>query len=171
MTLFLKNIILIPLLREKWRSKMSLTIIAAVSENNVIGIENRIPWHIKEDIDRFKQLTTVHPIIMGRKTYESLPKNFRPLPQRKNIVLSSTLEPTEGIYIARNLEEALKLAEEQDTYVIGGKTVYELLLPIANKMEITKVHTYFLGDTFFPEVNWNDWGLIHIHEGRKLTEE
>ena len=140
---------------------MDLTIIVAVSENNVIGINNKLPWNIKEDKERFKDLTEDHPVIMGRKTYESIPPKFRPLPQRKNIILSSTLASGEGIYIARNIEEALGLTDDNDSYVIGGKKVYESFLPRVSKIELTKIHKHFDGDTFFPEVDWKDWNLIY----------
>ena len=99
---------------------MKITLIAAISENNVIGVEGKVPWHIPEDMKRFRELTLEHPAIMGRKTYESIPDRFRPLPKRKNIVMSKSLNPKEGIYIARNVDEALVLAEEKDSYVIGG---------------------------------------------------
>ena len=93
-----------------WLLKMTnLILIAAVAENNVIGRNGEIPWNISEDMKHFKELTMGHPVIMGRKTYKSIPKRFRPLPQRKNIVLSKTLSPENGIYIARTIEEALEL--------------------------------------------------------------
>lgn len=139
---------------------MSLTIIAAVSDNNVIGKENRVPWRIKEDMKRFRDLTLGHTVIMGRRTYESIPQKFRPLPQRRNIVLSGTIEPSEGIYVARNIEEALKLAQDQEAYVIGGGKVYESFLPLAKGIELTRIHQYFSGDTFFPEVDWSNWDLV-----------
>ena len=146
---------------------MDLTIIAALSENNVIGIENTIPWHIKRDMQRFKELTLNHPVIMGRNTYQSIIYRINhPLPNRKNIVLSNTLPPKEGIYVAKNIEEALQLAENQDTYIIGGKAIYESFLSCANKMELTRVHKYFEGDTFFPPIKWSDWNLVN-----KITED
>ena len=148
---------------------MNLTIIAALSENSVIGIENRIPWRIREDMRRFKDLTTEHPVIMGRKTYESIPSKFRPLPERKNIVLSNSLESSDRIYIARDIQEALRLAEDKDTYVIGGRSIYELFLPIVNRMELTRVHRHFEGDVTFPEVDWSDWRLVK--EERGTSEE
>jgi len=147
---------------------MDLTIIAAASENNVIGKENRIPWRIKEDMNRFKRLTLNHPVIMGRKTYESLPPKFRPLPQRKNIILSNTLASEEGIYIAENIEEALGLTDDKDSYIIGGGEIYELFLPFTDKIELTRIHRHFKGDAFFPEVDWKDWNLVH--EEKNLSE-
>ncbi|HLC86348.1 MAG TPA: dihydrofolate reductase [Candidatus Nanoarchaeia archaeon] len=143
---------------------MSLTILAAISENGVIGIENRIPWRIREDMQRFKELTLNHSVIMGRVTYDSLPERFRPLPQRKNIVLSLSMPQSEGIYVARNIEEALDLAE-QNAYVIGGRKIYELFLPHSDRMEITRVHQNFSGDAFFPYVDWNEWILTNRKDG------
>ena len=139
---------------------MDLVIIAAISENGVIGVEGRIPWRIKEDMERFRVLTTNHSVVMGRRTYDSLPPRFKPLPNRKNIVLSGTLEPSEGIYVARDIEEALSLAEGRETFIIGGRSIYELFLPVADRMEITRVHRYFPGDTFFPDVSWKEWNLV-----------
>ena len=115
--------------------KMSITLIAAVSDNNVIGINGKIPWDIPEYMRRFEDLTLGHPVIMGRKTYESLPKKSRPLPQRKNIVLSNSLCSRDRIYIARNIDEALSLTEGRRSYVIGGDRVYEMFLPIAERLE------------------------------------
>ena len=149
---------------------MNLTIIVAVSENNVIGAENKIPWYIKEDIKRFKQLTLNHPVIMGRRTYESIPLKFRPLPDRKNIVLSKNLKSSEGIYVAEDIEEALKLAEGKDTYIIGGRSVYESFLPISNRIELTRIHKNFEGDIFFPEVKWHDWKLVNEEKGVNKEE-
>ena len=105
---------------------MSLILIAAVSDNDVIGLNGKVPWYIPEDMKRFKELTLNHPVIMGRKTYESIPDNSRPLPKRKNIILSRTLNHGDGIYIARNIEEVLALTENQDSYVIGGRKIYGL---------------------------------------------
>jgi dihydrofolate reductase len=145
---------------------MNLTIIVAISENNVIGIENKIPWRIKEDMERFKQLTINHPVIMGRKTYESIPEKFRPLPNRKNIVLSDTLVKSNGIYVARGIGEAMALTEDKDSYIIGGAEIYKLFLPLSNKLEITKVHKNFEGDAFFPYVNWMGWKSTKIDSDR-----
>ena len=148
---------------------MSLRIIVAISENNVIGIDGRIPWDIKEDRIRFRDLTLEHPIvIMGRKTYQSIPKKFRPLPNRKNIVLSKTLNPEEGIYIARSLEEAIKLTNVLESYIVGGEKVYEEFLPLVNVINMTRVHRNYEGNAFFPKVNWDNWKKVF--EERKMGE-
>ncbi len=138
---------------------MDLTIIVAVSENNVIGKQGKVPWYLKEDIKRFRTLTLGHSIIMGRKTYESLPDKFKPLPGRKNVVLSTTLVPQEGLYVARTLSKAIKETEHEDTYIIGGRVVYESFLPLATTLELTRIHSFFEGDTFFPDIIWDEWNL------------
>jgi dihydrofolate reductase len=147
---------------------MKLTLIAAVSDNNVIGFKDKVPWKIKEDMVRFKQLTTGHPVIMGRKTYESIPEKFRPLPDRKNIILSKTLKPFDGIHVAGKLCDAIRLTEQQESYVMGGGQIYELFLPFVYKMELTKVHSVFEGDTFFPDVTWKEWELVN--EEKKVND-
>jgi len=139
--------------------KMSLTLIASVSDNNVIGLNGKLPWNIPEDLKRFRELTIGHPVIMGRKTYDSIPEKFRPLPKRKNIVLSRSFEENEKIYLARNMREARELVGEEDAYIIGGESIYRLFLPFADKMEITRVHKSFEGDCFFPKMNWGRWNL------------
>ena len=164
--MLLVDMIPIHLLGELWLFKMSVTLIAAVSDNNVIGLKGGIPWHIPEDVRRFKGLTLNHPVIMGRKTYESLPEKFRPLPQRKNIVISNSLSSGDGIYVARNIDKALELAENVDSFVIGGEKVYRMFLPIAERLEITRVHRDFEGDRFFPEVDYEEeWDLFSEERG------
>lgn len=150
---------------------MSITLIAAISENNIIGNDNKLPWHIPEDLKRFKKLTNGHPIIIGRKTYFSIPEKNRPLSERKNIVLSKSLEEQEGIYLARNVNDAIKLIGDQDSFVIGGARVFEIFLPIADKMEITRVHKEYLGDIYFPKIKWSDWKLINEDKGISKNEQ
>ncbi|MCD4666578.1 dihydrofolate reductase [archaeon] len=145
---------------------MSLIIIASVSENNVIGLNNGIPWKISEDMKRFRRLTLDHPVIMGENTFLSLPKKFSPLPKRKNIVLSQNLEPQDGIYIARNIQEAIELTGNEDSYVIGGAQVYRSFLPLSDKMELTRINRIYTGDAFFPEVKWKEWKLIGQEDKR-----
>ncbi|MAG07670.1 hypothetical protein CMI46_02545 [Candidatus Pacearchaeota archaeon] len=139
---------------------MSLILISAISDNGVIGKDGGLPWRIPEDMKRFKKLTGRNSVVMGRKTYESIDEKFRPLPNRKNIVLSQSVDDLEGAYVARTTEEALELSDSSDTYVIGGEQVYDSFLPLADKLEITKVHGDYRGDVFFPIVNWNEWNLV-----------
>lgn len=138
---------------------MEKIIIAAVAENRAIGKDGDIPWHIPEDLERFKQKTTGHPVIMGRKTFESLPENFRPLPDRTNIVLTRSDMDEEGIKVAGSMEEAYSIAEELNdkAFIIGGASVYEQALPDADEMEITEVKKEVDGDTFFPEFDREEW--------------
>lgn len=147
---------------------MTLTIVVAVSDNNVIGINGKIPWRIPEDMKRFKELTIGYPVIMGRKTYDSLPQKFKPLPDRKNIVLSKSLENQNGIYLARTIDEALTLAENEDAYIIGGEKVYRDFLPLTSKLELTRVHKNYEGDAFFPEIDLENWELVM--EDQRLNE-
>ncbi len=140
---------------------MDLVIIAAISKNNVIGKDGLIPWHISEDLLRFKALTMTYPIIMGRKTYESLP--VKPLKGRTNIILTSSELSTDGAVVKRTLEEALDYCKElkaEKAFVIGGASVYKEAVGQANTMEITLVDKVYDGDVFFPEVNWDDWQVV-----------
>lgn len=143
---------------------MTVSIIAAIAENNVIGKDNDLIWHISEDLKRFKKLTSGHPVIMGRKTYESLP--FKPLPNRKNIIISSQKElKYKGAIIVNSVESAFQECQNDDeVFICGGATIYELFYPFSNKMYITKVHHNFEGDTFFPEVDYKKWEINYESE-------
>ena len=144
---------------------MDLTVIAAVAENGVIGRDGDLPWHLSSDLKRFKRLTMDKPILMGRKTWESI---GRPLPGRKSIVISrqAGYDPGfEEVAIATNLDEALAQARAlenigEEIFVIGGARIYEMSLPRADRMIITRVHTEVEGDVWFPEVDWNSWQLL-----------
>lgn len=125
---------------------MKLAIIAALGRNRVIGKNGKLPWHLSEDLKRFKRLTTGHTVLMGRKTFESLGK---PLPNRKNVVLSS--KPIPGVQSFTSLDAALKsLASDELVFVIGGGEVFKALLEKADEMFLTFVDGNFEGDTFFP---------------------
>lgn len=144
-----------------------LTIIAAISENNVIGINGKLPWKIPEDLHRFKRLTIGNTIIMGRKTFESIGK---PLPGRENIVLTRQENyQNPGIVLAHTLEEALSIARNDSIFAIGGQEIYKAALPLANRMELTKVHRNYEGDTFFPEVDYSQWKLNDQEEWGDFT--
>lgn len=138
---------------------MKKTIIAAVAENMAIGKDGDIPWHIPEDLEHFKEKTSGHPVVMGRKTFESLPEDFRPLPNRTNIVLTRSEMDKKGIKVAKSLEEAYSIAEEIDdkVFIIGGASVYEQVLPEADRMILTEVKKEVDGDTFFPEFDREEW--------------
>ena len=144
---------------------MDLTIIAAVAKNRVIGNKGKVPWHISEDLKRFKRLTLDHPVIMGRKTYESILERLgHPLDKRTNIVLSRHDQKLPGIVTADSIEDAIKKASEYDNtaYVIGGQSVYEKTIHLAERMELTEVHGEFEGDAFFPVINYDEWNWTYI---------
>jgi dihydrofolate reductase len=133
----------------------NLSIIVAVAENNAIGRDNRLLWHISEDLKYFRQITSGHTVIMGRKTFESIGK---PLPNRRNIVVSRTLAPQSGITVAPSVTDALQLAAtDTEAFVIGGGTIYRDTFPLAQKLYITRVHEPYRGDTFFPAIDAAEW--------------
>ena len=139
-----------------------LSIIACISQTNrAIGYQNRLLYHIKSDLTRFRELTTGHAIIMGRKTYESLPNGA--LPHRRNIVVSRSMKEMEGCEVYPNLDAALKAAEgkTEETFIIGGESIYRQSLPAAHKLYLTVVDdTPQQADAFFPEINPKEWKLI-----------
>ncbi|MDR0830163.1 MAG: dihydrofolate reductase [Prevotellaceae bacterium] len=133
-------------------------IIVAIAENGVIGKDNSLLWHISDDLKRFKQITENHTVIMGRKTYFSLP--FRPLKNRRNIVISSSVQQIEGAEVVKSVEEAFALCnDESEVFVIGGESIYRQTIDLADKLYITKVFKTFDGDTFFPEISENSWKI------------
>jgi dihydrofolate reductase len=137
---------------------MQTILIAAFTDNRVLGKDNRLIWHLPEDLKNFKRLTSGHPVIMGRKTFESL---GRPLPNRTNIIITRNADfKAEGCVVVSSLENALQKAEEagaEKAFVIGGGEIYAQALPIADLMYLTHVHTTLEGDTFFPEFSTQDW--------------
>ena len=133
-----------------------LSIIVAMSSNRVIGVNNSLPWHLSEDLKHFKTLTTGHTIIMGRKTYESIGK---PLPNRRNIVISRNLNAFYGgIEVVHSLEDAFSTSSNDDeVFIIGGSNIYEQSLHLAEHLYITEIKKAFEGDTFFPEIDKSLW--------------
>lgn len=135
-----------------------ISIIVAVAQNGVIGDKNSLLWHISEDMRFFKRTTSGHPVIMGRKTYESL---GRPLPNRTNVVISRTLGELDGCTVVRSLEEAIALfPTEEEVFVIGGAQIYALALDVADRFYLTRVGHDYEGDTSFPTWNESEWRLI-----------
>ncbi len=132
-----------------------LVLIAAMARNRVIGKDNRLLWHLPEDLKHFKELTTGRPVIMGRKTWESLPEKFRPLPGRRNLVISRKRDyAAPGAELAGSLAAALaKVAEAAEVFVIGGAQVYAEALPLADRVELTVLATDYDGDARFPELD------------------
>lgn len=139
-----------------------LTIIAAISTNGVIGTEGRLPWHLPEDLKLFKQLTEGHTVVMGRKTWESLPASARPLPNRKNVVVTRNEEySAAGATVVHSVKEALAVrAPSGQMFCIGGGNLYEQMLPYAQRMVLTRVHANIIGDTYFPQFERLKWTLV-----------
>ena len=141
-----------------------ISIIVAVSEDWGIGKDNELLWHISEDLKRFKRLTSGNTVIMGKKTWESLPR--RPLPGRKNIVLTD--DPSECIHwsiTAYSIEDALsKCEKEEEIFVIGGESVYRQFMPIADWLYITHVHRKTPADVYFPEIDLSIWEVVEKEE-------
>jgi len=140
-----------------------IALIAAVADNRVIGRNGKMPWHIPADLRHFKETTMGHPVIMGRRTYESIAADIGgPLPDRTNIVLSrgSPDVPEEVVVvdaIERAVDAARKAADTETVYVIGGATIYEQFLPQANRLVLTEIHESYEGDTRFPAWNREEW--------------
>ena len=134
-----------------------ISIVVAIAENGAIGYKNDLLWHLPADLKRFKEMTTGHSIIMGSRTFHSLPKGA--LPNRRNIVLSRTQQDFPGAEWAASPEVALELVgEETEAFVIGGAQVYEQMLPYTDKIYLTRVHADFPeADTFFPELDMSEW--------------
>lgn len=130
-----------------------------MDENRVIGNKNQLPWHLPADLQHFKQLTLGKPIIMGRKTFDSIGK---PLPQRPNIVVTRDLAfQAPGVLIAYSLPEALALAQEaEEAMIIGGAHIFEQALPIVHRMYLTIIHHKFEGDTYFPQWDPREWQVV-----------
>lgn len=147
-----------------YSNEKEITIIVATDLKNGIGKNNDLIWHLSEDLKRFKALTSGNNIIMGRKTWDSLPK--KPLPNRKHIVISSSLKVfDENVIVVDSPEEAFNyLDPEKENFIIGGGQIYKAFLPFANKIELTKVFDEFDADTFFPEIDFSVWKTVKSSE-------
>ena len=142
---------------------MLVSIIAAMDRNRLIGNKNQLPWHLPADLAHFKRLTMGKPILMGRKTFESI---GRPLPGRTNIILSRSRDfAAEGILIASTLKQALDYAAgAEELVVIGGSSLYRLVMPSADRMYLTLIDAAFEGDTWFPEYDLRQWRLVSAEQ-------
>ncbi|MFF2156774.1 dihydrofolate reductase [Paenibacillus chitinolyticus] len=142
---------------------MSISFIFAMDRNNAIGIDNKLPWHLPADLKYFKKMTTGHPILMGRKTYDSI---GRPLPNRDNIILTrqSGFE-AEGCTVVHTVEEVLERYTEGEVFVIGGTEVFLLFWPHVDKLYVTFIDDTFEADTFFPEIDPGEWTLVSDEPG------
>jgi dihydrofolate reductase len=135
-----------------------ISIIAAMDENRLIGSNNTLPWHLPADLQRVKQLTTGHAIILGRKNYESI---GRPLPNRKNIVITGNPDfEAPGCIVVNSIEAAIEAAAGDEVFIFGGARIYEQMFSLAERMYLTKIHATFDGDTWFPEFDPNSWTEI-----------
>lgn len=146
-----------------------ISLIAAMSANRVIGNNNRLPWHIPEELQHFKKTTMGKPMIMGKTTFTSMGK--KPLPGRTTIVLTRDPNFTcEGIKVANSIEQAISLAENApEIMVVGGAQVYAQFLPIASQLYLTVVSGEYQGDTYFPELQPQKWHLVSTQEHQKFT--
>jgi dihydrofolate reductase len=142
----------------------TFSIIVAMSENNVIGINNSLPWHLSDDLKRFKAITTGHQIVMGRKTYESIGK---PLPNRDNFVLTRNSDlKIDGVHVISSLNDIPD--SDKKTFIIGGGEIYSQLIDSCDELLVTKIHREIHGDAFFPMIDLSVWSLIDQSE--KLNE-
>ncbi len=137
-----------------------ISIIVAIAENMAIGKDNDLLWHIPADLKRFKQITSGHPVIMGKRTWESLPR--KPLPNRRNIVITDLAgEQISGCEMAYSIGEAIaKCDVSEENFIIGGASVYRQFLVHADRLYLTFVHKSFEADVFFPEIDFSQWKLI-----------
>ena len=134
---------------------MIVTAVVAISENHVIGKDNQLLWYLPNDLKHFKDITTGHTVIMGRKTFDSVGK---PLPKRRNIIITRQAITIAGCEVVNSVEAALALcAGEEEVFIVGGAEIYKLAMPLTNRIDLTIVHKKFDGDSFFPEINKQEW--------------
>lgn len=139
----------------------TISIIAAVADDLAIGYKKQIPWYLPADLKHFKEITTGHTIIMGKKTFESLPKG--PLPNRKNIVMTTMMTEgvVEGYFEADSIDDALEISSNAEkVFVIGGSAIYKQFMDFAETLYLTWVHGQFVADTYFPEVDFSKWDEV-----------
>ncbi|MGQ0829755.1 MAG: dihydrofolate reductase [Bacteroidota bacterium] len=140
---------------------MSISIIVAVAENNVIGKDNALIWHLPADMKFFKEKTMGHCVITGRKNYESIPEKFRPLPNRTNIIITRQKNyHAPGAIVVGSVKEAIEKAKEtgdKEIFIIGGAEIFKQTLYLTDKIYYTRIYHSFEGDTFFPELNTEEW--------------
>ena len=134
---------------------MMVTIVVAISENNAIGKNNQLLWYLPADLKHFKNITTGHTVIMGRKTYDSVGK---PLPNRRNIIITRQDITIEGCEVVKSIEDALALSTgEEEVFIVGGAEIYKQSIHLTNRIYLTIVHQKFDADSFFPEINYDEW--------------
>lgn len=143
---------------------MKISLIAAISLNNLIGKDNDLPWKLPKDMKYFMETTKGHHVIMGRKNYDSIPKKFMPLPNRTNIVLSRNTElEVPGCILINDIQKGIDLAREageSELFIIGGSDIYNLALPIADRLYLTEVNVFLDGDVYFPAIDYSKWNKV-----------
>lgn len=142
---------------------MTISIIVAMAENRAIGKDGDLIWHNSRDLKHFKKITSGHTVIMGYKTYLSLP-NQKALPNRRNIILTTRLENApEGFEITDSIQKALEMVkDEEEVFIMGGGMVYEQFLPLADRLYLTRIGKCFEADTYFPYINFEEWDLADL---------
>jgi dihydrofolate reductase len=157
---------------------MTISLIAALAENHVIGKNNDLPWHLPDDMKYFMKTTTGHVVIMGRKNYESLPPKFRPLPDRTNVVITRQKNfSAPGCTVVNSLEAGIQVAKranEKELFIIGGAEIFELSMSVADRLYLTEIKTELEGDTFFPQFDKSKWKefsrMPHLKDERHAFE-
>lgn len=151
---------------------MKISLIAAMARNRVIGLDNGLPWHLPADLRRFKQLTMGHMMLLGRKTFDSIGR--RPLPGRPLIVITrQALDEPEGVRVARSVQEGLDLARESgetELFVAGGEEIYRQTLPVADRLQLTRIEEDIPGDAYFPEFDETEWRLVEREDHEPTAE-
>ncbi len=144
--------------------KPTISIIVAIAQNKAIGKDNQLLWHISDDLKRFKKLTLGHTMVMGKRTFESLPT--RPLPNRRSVVITDIPgEQIEGCVMAYSISDAIaKMEPDAENFIIGGGSVYRQFLPLADKLYLTIVKKDFEADTFFEPINYEEWEIVYTQE-------
>ena len=145
--------------------KPNLSIIVAIAQNGAIGKDNDLLWHLSGDLKRFKRLTTGHPVVMGRKTWESLPK--RPLPGRQNIVMTNNPDfRADGATVVHSINDLFKVLKDCDdeVFVMGGAAIYKALLPFSQRLYITRVYRDYEADVYFPTIDMSEFNLVNLGE-------
>jgi dihydrofolate reductase len=149
---------------------LKLSLVAAVARGGVIGRGGKLPWHLPEDMARFRKVTTGHPVVMGRRTWDSLPDRFRPLPGRRNVVVTRNEKwAADGAERAGSLDDALELLEDTpQVFVIGGGELFAGALPLADELRLTEIDLEVAGDTFFP--SWDRDGFEEVSREEHVTD-
>lgn len=157
------------------QNNMNISLIAAVDENNVIGSDGDIPWDYPEDLKHFRKTTIGHPVVMGRKTFDSITERIGgPLDKRLNIVLSTTVDGSEydNVLVCGDIDESIQAAVQSDSdtmYVIGGESVYNQFIDISDELIITEIHSEHTGDTFFPDISLDVWKEVQRRDKNNLS--